>query len=241
MVVIILQNDVNVPAGYLLSALERHGLEHRILFIPENPSYPDLSGAAAVVSLGGRQGAYETNEYPYLQEEMDYMLKACTAGVPVLGICLGCQLLARALGASSFRAPSSELGFAASYPVRATNLGLSDPVVQALLPHMGSGDGEVERAGVCSDQDHTDHSVPPLLNENIFSFHSDTFSLPPDFPILASSRYPQVRLGRCVRLAGTIHQKSFFESLPLSLPLYFIAFSLIIVISSSHIYIYIYI
>lgn len=57
---------------------------------------PDLDDADLVISLGGPMSA--NDPYPALRAEMDYLARAAESGKPVLGICLGAQLLSRALG-----------------------------------------------------------------------------------------------------------------------------------------------
>ena len=60
---------------------------------------PDLtSDIAGVVVFGGRQSAADFDSYPYLADEMSFIKKVMVAGLPLLGICLGAQLIIRALG-----------------------------------------------------------------------------------------------------------------------------------------------
>lgn len=60
---------------------------------------PDLDEVRAVVVMGGPQSAHE--HHPYLREEEGFLADAVDADVPVMAICLGAQVLARALGGSS--------------------------------------------------------------------------------------------------------------------------------------------
>jgi GMP synthase (glutamine-hydrolysing) len=74
-------------------------------------------------------GAYEEDAYPFLVEEKRFLATCTDMGVPVIGICLGCQLLADALGGRAYLADSPEVVFA---PVEPTADGMDDPIVAAL-------------------------------------------------------------------------------------------------------------
>ena len=79
--------------------------------------------AEALVVLGGGMGVYEQERLPHLRDEMRLLRRCVERGAPVLGICLGSQLLAAALGGSVARAPAKELGF---YRVRLTGAARDD-------------------------------------------------------------------------------------------------------------------
>ncbi len=74
-----------------------------------------LGGAALradlLVVLGGPIGAYEESGYPFLRDELALLEKRLAAGLPTLGICLGAQLMARALGANVYPARRKEIGW----------------------------------------------------------------------------------------------------------------------------------
>jgi GMP synthase (glutamine-hydrolysing) len=73
---------------------------------------PDLRDADLLVVLGGPIGAYEEPDYPFLTPEIDLIERRLAAGRPVLGLCLGAQLMARALGARVYPAGLKEIGWA---------------------------------------------------------------------------------------------------------------------------------
>jgi GMP synthase (glutamine-hydrolysing) len=82
-----------------------------------------VDGHKALVVMGGPMSA--NDPLPALSDEMRVIEAALQRGMPVLGVCLGGQLLARVLGARVYRNPASEIGWA---PVSLTDAGRADPV-----------------------------------------------------------------------------------------------------------------
>lgn len=86
---------------------------------------PALDEAALVVVLGGPVGAYEAASYPFLAAETALIARRLGAGKRVLGLCLGAQLMAQALGARVFPSGAKEIGWA---PVVLTAAGRAGPL-----------------------------------------------------------------------------------------------------------------
>jgi GMP synthase (glutamine-hydrolysing) len=61
--------------------------------------------------MGGPVGVYDADDYPFLHSEMDWLRARLAADLPTLGICLGAQLIAGALGAKVFPGPVPEVGW----------------------------------------------------------------------------------------------------------------------------------
>jgi GMP synthase (glutamine-hydrolysing) len=72
---------------------------------------PAIDEADLLVVLGGPMGVYESDTYPFLAREIAILERRLAQGRPTLGICLGAQLLARALGARVFPGPVKEVGW----------------------------------------------------------------------------------------------------------------------------------
>lgn len=87
---------------------------------------PSLNRVCGIVVLGGSMSADETERFPFLAQEQQLMREAVWRGVPVLGICLGAQLLARAMGAAVKPCGVPELGFV---PVHPTPAAAADPLL----------------------------------------------------------------------------------------------------------------
>jgi GMP synthase (glutamine-hydrolysing) len=90
------------------------------------PSHDEVAGAAV---MGGPMNVDEVERFPGLAAEREWLAEAARRGLPVLGICLGAQLLARALGAEVRPGDGPEIGFA---PVAVSDP--SDPVLGGLAP-----------------------------------------------------------------------------------------------------------
>jgi GMP synthase (glutamine-hydrolysing) len=90
--------------------LESRGYAVRSL----DAGYDDLSDADCdlLVVLGGPIGANDEADFPFIRDELRLIEQRVRLGRPVLGICLGAQLIARALGARVYRAKAKEIGFA---------------------------------------------------------------------------------------------------------------------------------
>jgi GMP synthase (glutamine-hydrolysing) len=96
----------------------------------EGDPLPDPAQLGGVLAMGGPMNVDETDRYPQLTVEREWLANAVNQGIPVLGICLGAQLLARALGARVRPGERTEIGFA---PVTVSDS--KDPILGDLAPH----------------------------------------------------------------------------------------------------------
>ena len=106
------------------------GAPYRVRTVLDDPAaqLPDVEELSGLVVMGGPMDADDLDGHPGLAAEQKLLAAAVDAGVPVLAVCLGMQLLGQALGAPLIRRAGAEIGFA---PVEVL---ADDPVLRALGP-----------------------------------------------------------------------------------------------------------
>lgn len=149
-----LQQEGACTLGKLL--IER-GMRTRTILTPReglddiDPLRPDL-----LIVMGGPVGVYQADDYPFLKDEINILKQRLAADLPTIGICLGSQLMAAALGAAIHAGEKGkEVGWA---PLALTAAALNTPV-----KHLAA---EVT---------------------TMFHWHGDTFDLPAEAQLLAST------------------------------------------------------
>jgi GMP synthase (glutamine-hydrolysing) len=108
----IIRHVAHESAGTLENVLAETGLDFHYVDVFEPASVRfDLDEAPGLVVLGGPMNVDEVERYPHLAQEVEWIKQALAAGLPTLGICLGAQLLAKALGAKVYPNPVKEIGW----------------------------------------------------------------------------------------------------------------------------------
>jgi len=124
MKVLILRHVPHEHLGTLAETLISNNITYEYLNFYENDipniSIKDLFG---LIILGGPMNVYETDRYPYLEMEDRLIKQAIERDVPILGICLGAQLIAKALGARVIKNKEKEIGW---YSIGITKEGNKD-------------------------------------------------------------------------------------------------------------------
>jgi len=90
-----------------------------------------LEDYRGLIVLGGPMGVYEQDRYPFLRQEIRLIEEALRLDKPILGVCLGSQLLASALGAPVTKGKTKEIGW---HPITLTQAALRDPLWVGLEP-----------------------------------------------------------------------------------------------------------
>lgn len=112
--------------GTLNPLLKRAGFRIRYVNFGRHPdAQPTLEGYHGLVILGGPMSVYDVRAHPYLKTELKVIEEALQRGVPMLGICLGAQLIATALGAQVRPNRHKEIGW---YDVAPTSVAADDPL-----------------------------------------------------------------------------------------------------------------
>jgi GMP synthase (glutamine-hydrolysing) len=90
---------------------EKYGCEVDIRRLDREDEIPTVDHMGGLVVMGSPLSAYEEDRYPFLHKECELLRALTRRGVPVFGVCLGAQLLAKALGAKVFPGNGAEIGF----------------------------------------------------------------------------------------------------------------------------------
>lgn len=130
--ILALQHVECEPMGWFEDHLREWGIpfEYRYLYAGD-PVPRSLKGFTGLIVMGGPMNVYEEEVYPFLRDETDLLRAALAEDLPVLGVCLGSQLIAKAAGARVRRAPWKEIGWC---PLALTPEGRRDPLLRGLGP-----------------------------------------------------------------------------------------------------------
>jgi GMP synthase (glutamine-hydrolysing) len=115
--------------GLIAEVAARSGIELRLCHPYRGDPLPGRDEIDGLVVMGGPMGVLDTAEHPYLAHEVELIAAMVRSGRPVLGVCLGAQLLAHALGATVYRGEQPEIGLGS---VSLTQAGREDPVLGGL-------------------------------------------------------------------------------------------------------------
>ncbi len=175
MKVLAIRHIVRENAGTIEHFLRDHAVQLDYWDIPVQPERKiSISEYAAVISLGGPMGVYEEEHHPFIRREIGFLQELVRVRKPVLGVCLGSQMLAKALGANVMKGTQKEIGW---YDVSLTPDARKDRVFGKLsggwpVPFQSSRHRLVQNGTASRD-------YPENRNRlRVFHWHGDTFDLP---------------------------------------------------------------
>src|SRR6185369_13447209 len=114
-------------SGLIGEALESHDIVCEYADLYRDRVRPKIRDADALLIMGGPMSA--NDDLPYIRQELDLIGDAVSLGKPILGVCLGAQLIAKALGARVYANDVKEIGW---YPVYWTPAASRDPLLSGL-------------------------------------------------------------------------------------------------------------
>lgn len=129
----VIQHVAFEDPGLVIEVGRAHGLDLEIRHMHRGDPVPPADATEGLVVMGGPMGVYEADRHPHLHAVERLLAEAVDRKLPVLGICLGAQLLASALGARVAKGPSQEIGFGT---VELTREGAADPLLGGFGPRL---------------------------------------------------------------------------------------------------------
>jgi GMP synthase-like glutamine amidotransferase len=109
--VLVIMHVESEGPGFFGDLLAGAGADVRIARLHRGDRLPGAGDVDAAFSMGGPMNVYEEVAHPFLRDEDRFLKEAADRGLPVLGICLGAQLIAKAAGAAVTKNPVREVGW----------------------------------------------------------------------------------------------------------------------------------
>jgi GMP synthase (glutamine-hydrolysing) len=127
---LIIKHNSSEGGGLFEKILKEKGWEQEILPLYTGKAWPDsVDFYDLILLMGGPMSANDEDRYPFLKKELPFIRQVLKLGKPVLGICLGAQIMAKALGARVYPGPHKEIGW---YFLNQTPSAKSDPLFSLL-------------------------------------------------------------------------------------------------------------
>jgi GMP synthase-like glutamine amidotransferase len=132
--ILVIQHHANSGMGHLVEPAAARGVEWSYVFpLERGDAIPsDPNGYDGLTIFGGTPHANDDASFPHLKPTTELIRAFHAEAKPVLGVCLGSQLVARAFGGRVYKAARSEIGF---YPIHMTPESKTDPLLGSGLPN----------------------------------------------------------------------------------------------------------
>lgn len=169
--------------------------------LDQDPLFPGHESYDWLVVLGGKMGVNDAAAYPWIPGELDFISQAIHLGKVVIGICLGSQMIASALGARVYKNNEPEMGF---YPVRFNSKANADSVFRHFpesLPvmHMHFDTFELPAGAVAMAESEITACQAFRFGKNVFAlqFHFEVSAA--NAPVFVREITPELVPGRLVQ------------------------------------------
>ncbi|MEO1182620.1 MAG: type 1 glutamine amidotransferase [Cyanobacteria bacterium J06636_28] len=126
MKILVIQSSIRDPIGILGDHLVALGAE-LFTWLPEQQVAPPNEDFVGLIILGGHMNAHEDDKFPHLKKTVDLVRRFHADDKPIMGVCLGSQLIARAFGSQVYPHSTPELGFS---PLRVVEPVATEPWLQ---------------------------------------------------------------------------------------------------------------
>jgi len=163
MSVLILKNIATEGPGTIEDFLVREGVSYTVVDL-SSEKVPRTDNFDALVMLGGPMSDNEAELYPYILREEELTREFVDNGKKVFGVCLGAQIMAKALGGRVYKGPKQEVGW---LDIELVDTGIDDRMMNKLAVHPGTGEF--------------------WKRFKVFHWHGETFDLPAGAERLAKS------------------------------------------------------
>lgn len=164
MSILICKNISTEGPGTIEDFLKVKKIPFTIIDLSKGEEIPDIKAFDTLIMLGGPMSVNEEDIYPYIKKEEDLTREFIDRDKGVLGICLGAQIIAKALGSKVYKGKQKEIGW---YDIELTSEGIADPLMRRLAVHPHVGD--------------------LWRRFKVFHWHGETFDIPEGAVRLAGS------------------------------------------------------
>lgn len=130
MPIVIFEHHPHETSAELGATLLRHNHRLRVVKLHAGAAVPpDLDDVDGIISMGGPMNVEDAGQHPWMEPELAYLKRAHAAGVPIVGVCLGAQLIAAALGGEVQAMAAPEIGW---HAIKLAFPGTIDPILQGI-------------------------------------------------------------------------------------------------------------